>query len=298
MMNITLHQLKVFEKVAELASVTQAAQVLHMTQPAVSNILRNISKQLGAPVIEILHKKVSLSPAGHILLKTSAAIHRLLEEGQRQISATREALSGSFSIATVSTAKYFIVRLLAEFKKAHPQVAIRLVVKNRETILERLRQNLDDLVVMSQIPKDLSLEITPLFHDQLVVAAHPLRALALAHCRSLSELANEPWIIREAGSGTRMAMLHALKRQNVHARIVMEIDNNESIKQALQNDLGISMLSRQSIELELNSGCLSILNLTDFPLAHAWYGVTHRGKKPSPLAASFLNQAAKPKTLS
>jgi DNA-binding transcriptional LysR family regulator len=294
MMNITLHQLKVFEKVAELASVTQAAQVLHMTQPAVSNILRKINKQVGAPVFDILHKKVNLSPAGHILLDTSMSIHRLLEESQRQISATREALSGSLAIATVSTAKYFIVRLIAEFKKAHPELTIRLIVKNRETILERLRQNLDDLVVMSQIPNDLSLAITPLFHDQLVVAAHPRRAEALATCQSLSELANEPWIIREAGSGTRMAMLHALKRQQVNARIVMEIDNNESIKQALQNDLGISMLSRQSIELELSNGCLSIIDLKDFPLAHAWYAVTHRGKKLAPLAASFLNKAAKP----
>lgn len=297
MMNITLHQLKVFKKVAELGSVTQAAHALHMTQPAVSNILRNLHGAAGTPIIEVLNKKIYLTPAGTRLLAASDQISTILQTTEEQLTQYHEEVRGTLHIATVSTAKYFILKLLGHFKQQHPDIHIRLVVRNRAEILQRLRDNLDDFVIMSQLPQDTSIDSAVIFQDRLVVGIHPKRAQRFHGPQRLAALDQEPWIIREPGSGTRHAMLSLFKRCQFMPPFEMEIDNNESIKHAIMSDLGLSVLSEHSIEHETQAGLLTTLAVEGFPAPLRWYLVKPKGKKLSSLAQRFFDMVNNPHTV-
>ena len=288
-MNVTLHQLHVLKKVAELQSVTKAAQALHMTQPAVSNVLRLLNDALEHPITEVLNKKIYLTSVGKILLEASHAIHQTLEEAHSKIQLEQGCLSGTIRIATVSTAKYFILRLLGAFKKEYPQIHIQLTVKNRDEIIERLRQNTDDFVIMSQPPSHLKIDCHPFYEDSLVIAAAPEHRYHARKILTLQDLKDEPWLIREAGSGTRMAMLNLFKKYRFHPTIEMEIDNNESIKQAIISNIGISILSKQSIELEHKTGLIQLLKIKNFPVTHEWYTVKCHGKVLGAIAQQFYD---------
>lgn len=288
-MNITLHQLEVFKKVAELNSVTKAAKALHMTQPAVSNVLRLLNEALSNPVIEVINKRVFLTNTGTILLEASHKIKQTLDDVRTQLSIEMGALKGTFKIATVSTAKYFILKMLGAFKKDNPGVTIQLSVKNRDDVLERLKNNQDDFVIMSQLPDNFKVEHYPFYEDELVVASASSHPVAHAKINSLQELKQKSWLIREAGSGTRMAMLNLFKKHRFVPQFEMEIDNNESIKQAIMSNMGLSILSKQSIELEQKVGLIKIIPLKGFPVAHEWYLVKCLGKTLSPIAQQFYD---------
>jgi len=288
-MNITLHQLKVFKKVAELNSVTKAAKALHMTQPAVSNVLRLLNESLDNPVIEVINKKIFLTVTGFILLEASHKIKETLDEALTKLSIEQGALRGTLRIATVSTAKYFILKMLGAFKKNNPGVTIQLTVKNRDDIVDRLRNNRDDFVIMSQLPDNFKIDHQPFYEDELVIAASSSYRIAHTKINSLHDLKNERWLIRESGSGTRMAMLNLFKKNRLVPQIEMEIDNNESIKQAIISNMGLSILSKQSIELEQKVGLVKIICLKGFPVAHEWYLVKCLGKTLSPIAQQFYD---------
>lgn len=290
-MNITLHQLHVFKKVAELKSVTNAAKALHMTQPAVSNVLRLLNDSLGTPVIEVLNKKIYLTNAGTILLEAGDKIKQTLDDTINKMSLEKGLLTGTLRIATVSTAKYFILRLLGAFKKKHPAIHIQLSVKNRDQIIERLQVNSDDFVIMSQLPNNIKIEHQPFYQDELVIATSPEHSYHKEKIASFKNLQDEAWLIREQGSGTRIAMLNIFAKYHFTPQIEMEIDNNESIKQAIISNMGISILSKQSIELEEKVGLIKTLAIKGFPVAHEWYLVKCSGKTLSPIAQKFYDFA-------
>lgn len=288
-MNITLHQLRVFYQVATLKSVTKAAVQLHMTQPAVSNLIRALERQIDAPVIEILHKKLYVTEAGKILMTVFEQIEHQLQEAKTELNLLKGSITGTIKIATVSTAKYFVPRLLGAFKAEYPDLRIELKVKNRHEIIERLRLNLDDFVIMSQLPPDLSIEHHDFFEDKLVVAASYQHSKRLVKNLSLKTLVDEPWLIREPGSGTRMAMESIFKKYRIKPNIQMEIDNNESIKQAIIGNIGISILSQQSIEIEEKAGLITVLDVVEFPVQHKWHLVKSKGKKLPIIAQKFYD---------
>lgn len=286
-MHITLHQLRVFYQVASAKSVTKAAEQLHMTQPAVSNIIRALETQIETPIIEVLHKKLHITAAGSVLISTFEQIDQQLKEAQTKLSLLKGKMEGTIKIATVSTAKYFIPRLLGAFKAHYPDIHIELKVKNRYEIIERLQDNLDDFVIMSQLPDLMAIEHHDFYEDELVVAASNLHPHVKHKHLSLKMLAHDSWLIREPGSGTRMAMESIFKKYRVKPNIQMEIDNNESIKQAIIGNIGISILSHQSIDIEQRAGLICVLDVIEFPVRHKWHLVKSKGKKLSTLAQHF-----------
>lgn len=288
-MNITLHQLRVFGQVVRCQSVTKAAVQLHMTQPAVSNIIRTLENQVAAPVIEILHKKLYVTEAGKILMATFEQIESQLEEATSRLNLLKGNMVGTIKIATVSTAKYFVPRLLGAFKSEYPGIHIELKVKNRHEIIERLNQNLDDFVIMSQLPMLSSIEHHDFFEDELVVAAGHQHPKSKYKALSLKTLVDESWLIRELGSGTRMVMESIFKKYQLKPNIQMEIDNNESIKQAIIGNIGISILSHQSIQIEQKAGLIKMLDVTGFPVRHKWHLVKSKGKKLPIIAQKFYD---------
>ncbi|MFO1256888.1 MAG: LysR family transcriptional regulator [Gammaproteobacteria bacterium] len=288
-MNITLHQLRVLSQVSKCQSVTKAALKLNMTQPAVSNLIRALELQVETPVIEVLHKKLYITEAGIKLVQAFEIIDRQLQEVEAQINLLKGRMAGTIKIATVTTAKYFVPRLLGSFKSEYPGVHIELKVKNRHEVIERLQENLDDFVIMSQLPNNLSIEHDDFFEDELVVAASHLHPQKTGKKTTLRMLASEPWLIREPGSGTRMVMEDIFKQYGLKPKIEMEIDNNESIKQAIIANMGISILSHQSIEIEQKVGLIKVLDVTGFPVRHKWHLVKSKGKKLPIIAQKFYD---------
>lgn len=285
-MKITLHQLHVFKAVAEMGSVTKAAQKLCLTQPAVSNILRNLESVLDCKLTEVLGRKIHLSPSGRLVYAKALEILNEVDVLEKTLFDFRHAKKGEISIGLVTTAKYFVPLLVGRFKREYPDILVKMNVHNRDTIVKRLQHNEDDFVIMSQLPQGLLVESEDFYEDKLVVvAAADYRPCAKA--LSLKNLENESWIIREVGSGTRIAMMQLFEKHALKPNISLEISSTEAIKQAVIAGIGISILSMQSVALELRLGLMQVLSVQDFPVRHEWKIVLNKGKHLSPCAELF-----------
>lgn len=292
-MKLTLHQLQVFQKVAQCGSVTAAATQLHMTQPGVSNILRQLEQYYDCRLTDVVGRKMQLTQFGKILVSGSQQIQVDLNNIQSEMDRLRECVAGTMMVGTVTTAKYFTPQLLGKFKVKHPQIKVNLAVKNRQEIITRLQNNSDDFVIMSHPPREMNVDYADFYEDELVIASSPTFAKHLKDNVNLSSLKDAQWIMRENGSGTRFATENAFREQSFYPKIAMEISDSEAIKQAIMADIGISVISKQSIQSELKAKTLRILPVLGFPLAHRWYLVKNHGVSLSPLAEhfyAFVNQ--------
>ncbi|MEM9242537.1 MAG: LysR family transcriptional regulator [Pseudomonadota bacterium] len=288
-MRITLHQLKVFHVVAELGSVTGAAHELHMTQPAVSNIIRQLEDYYHCPLTEVVGRKLSLTPFGTTVAESYQQLVSVLDTTKTRVELLKGGLSGALCLAVVSTARYFIPRLLGMFKNKYPDVHIKLTVCNRHDIIARLKGNVDDFVIMSHPPTTIAVDCADFYDDELVVTApinHPLKQAKLP--LPLAKLKHESWIFREEGSGTRYATENIFKKYQFSPIVEMEIGDNEAIKQAIMANMGISVLSKHSIKVELKHRLIDQLDVNAFPAKHTWYLVKNRGKSLPPIAESFF----------
>lgn len=288
-MRLTLHQLKIFHTVARFGSVTGAAHHLHMTQPAVSNIIRQLEEYYACPLTEVVGRQLSLTPFGKTVAESYQQLAHILDTTKTQIQLLKGGLSGTLCLAVVSTARYFIPRLLGLFKNKYPDVHIKLTVCNRHDIISRLRRNLDDFVIMSHPPTAIPVDCADFYDDELVIAA-PINHRFCQHeqALSLSKLNQEAWIFREDGSGTRYAAENIFKKYRFSPIVEMEISDNEAIKQAIMANMGISVLSKHSIKMELRHRLIAQLNVKTFPAKHTWYLVKSRGKSLPPIADSFF----------
>jgi DNA-binding transcriptional LysR family regulator len=287
MRNATLRQLRTFAEVARHLSYTAAARALHLTQPAVSMQVRQLEEQAGLPLIELLGKRLHLTDAGRELQRYAAAISELLREAEDAMKAHRGGVGGELSIAVTSTAKYFAPRLLAEFRRRHAEVRLRLAVSNREAVIGELAANSVDLVIMGRPPRGLDTEAAAFAQHPIAIIAPPEHPLAGRKRLPLARLAGETFIIRERGSGTRAAMEHVFAERAFRARETLEMSSNETIKQAVMAGMGIAFLSTHTIGLELRAGRLVLLQVAGLPAMREWYVIHRRGKRLSPAAQAF-----------
>ena len=287
-MALTLHQLKIFTAVVEYGGITAAAYKLHMTQPAVSIQVKQLENHYGLPLLEVIGKKIHFTEAGQKLYKASQEITACLNALEMEFSQMQGCLKGRLSIAVVTTAKYFMPHLLGEFHRQHPHIEISLKVTNREEVLERLQNNCDDLVIMSQLPEKVLIVAEKFLEDELVIPAPPDHLFAKKRHILLKELCNEPFISRESGSGTQMVMERLFNKHRLNPRIVMELGSSSAIKQAVIAGFGLSVLSKMSLEQELKLNKLVILDIKGFPVRHHWYVVHLKKKILSPVANNFL----------
>jgi len=187
-MNITFRQLRLFLALAETGSVSAAARVMHVTQPTASMQLREVTQAVGLPLYEVVSRRVHLTEAGQALARTARAIAGEWDAFEQRVSGAKGLTSGRLKVAVVSTAKYFVPRLLGSFCKLHPQIDISLEVLNRDHVITRLRSNLDDLYVMSRPPEDLLLEDQILMPNPLVVIASAGHKLAAKKRVNMAQL--------------------------------------------------------------------------------------------------------------
>lgn len=292
-MNITLRQLRVFSAVARHLSFTRAAEELCLTQPAVSMQVKQLENQLDVPLFEHLGKKIFLTEMGKEVYHYSRSILQQIDELQGVLNSLKGLGKGRLKISVASTANYFIPVLLAGFCQRYPGVTVSLDVTNRETLLTQLAENEVDLVVMGQPPEDMDLGYEAFLENPLVIVAPPEHPLAKEKKVALKRLEQEVFLVREPGSGTRIAMERFFAQHDVHITTGMEVGSNEAIKQSVQAGLGLGLLSRDTVEMELALGRLVILHVAEFPIMRYWYVVHRHGKRLSVVAQAFKDYLIK-----
>lgn len=268
---LTLRQLQIFEAVARLGSVTRAAAALHLTQPAVSIQMKSLAEAVGRALTEPAGRGLRLTQAGRDLHETCRELAAAWSRFEARLDDEAALRRGLLRVSVVTTAKYFLPRALGQFVQLHPGIEVELEILNREGVLARLRDRLDDLHIMSAPPADWAVEARPFLDNPLVVIASrsyqpPHRRLELRH------LAGERFLLREPGSGTRMAVDEQLARERVSLARRMVVGSNEAIKQAVAGGLGIAIVSRHALS-EADLPELRILPVRGFPIRRAWHVV-------------------------
>jgi len=286
--HVSLRQLQIFEAVIRLGGYTKAAEALHLTQPTVSMQVKKLSQTIGTPLLEQIGRHVQPTTAGRDVYSTSQKVLGNMVELGDTISESDGIIKGELHIAAITSAKYFIPQLLAAFIEQHPDVKPRLTVANRDGAIKSLLSNADDLLIMGHIPPNLAVEAYPVLDNELVVVAPPDHPLCGEKNIPLERLTQEKFLEREMGSGTRMAMEKLFAENGFRIEPHMELGSSEAIKQAVMAKLGLSVLSRRNLRLELAGGHIAVLDVEGFPLKRKWYAVHLRGKKLSLLTSTFL----------
>jgi len=286
-MNVTFRQLKVFESVARHLSYTKAAKELHLTQPAVSMQIKQLEEHTGLPLLEQIGKKIHLTEAGSEMYHYARSIAHELRKAASIMERLKGIESGRLEITVATTANAFATRMLAKFKQQHEGVTISLDVTNRERLLQQLADNEKDIAIMGRPPLDADLVIESFADNPLVVVAAPDHPLAKEEFIPLYMLQDETFVVREQGSGTRTAMQRFFDEHKLNVTSSMEMNENEAIKQAVQAGMGLGIVSIHTLELELETNRLVILEVEDFPIMRHWYLVHRKEKRLPPVTQAF-----------
>lgn len=284
---MSLRQLQVFAAVSRLKSFTRAAEALHLSQPTVSMQIKKLEMDMGLSLTEQVGKRLSLTEAGEALQLAALDILDTLNRLEMQLNDLKGMRSGHLHLAVVTTANYFAPTLLGKFRRAYPGIKVVLDVSNREGILERMNRNLDDLYLIGKPPVSNEFEFEPYLANPMVIVAPVDHTLAGRTSIPLYTIAEEPFITREQGSGTRVALERRFSENNLVLNIDMELGNNESIKQGVAGGLGIAMLSVHTLT-DCDMQALTILDVEKFPVSWRWYIGYPRGKKPSLITKTFI----------
>jgi DNA-binding transcriptional LysR family regulator len=287
MRHATQRQLRVFEAVARHLSFSRAAEEMHLSQPAVSTLVKQLEGHAGLALFEQLGKKVYLTPAGAEMLRHARAIIGQLREAEDAMAQLKGVAGGTLNVAVISAGDYFFTRLLAEFRRRNPGVKFNLGVFNRAELLLQLANNLTDLAVMVRPPEELDTIHQSFAPHPYVVVAPPDHPLAGKRRIAVAALAQEAFLVRERGSDTWNCMREAFGNQFSQLRITMEIRSTETIKQAVIAGLGIAFLSAHTLGTERRLGQLAVLDVVGFPAQFDWYVVHRRNKKLPAVAQAF-----------
>lgn len=287
-MHLSLRQIHIFEAVARHLSYTRAAEELHLTQPAVFTQVKQLEEGVGLPLLERIGKQIHLTEAGREVLVTCRETIEGLDRLEMRLAEMQGLKRGRLRVAMVTTAKYLVPRLLGEFCVRYPGVEASLTVTNREKLLARIANNEDDLVILGAPPEGMEIIATPIADNPLVVIARNDHPLVGKKKIPLKHLAEEPFILREPGSGTRLATERHFAEHGLKLKVRMELGSNEAIKQAIAGGLGVSVLSSHTLALEGEQGLLQVLDVAGFPLMRKWYLAYPKGKHLSAVAEAFL----------
>jgi len=286
-MHLTLRQLQCFSAVAKNLSYTRAAEELHLTQPAVSMQIRQLEQQAGLALTEQFGKKVHLTEAGTEVYRYARLILQQVDEMDDVLDKLKGFAGGRLKIAAISSANYFAPRLLGTFQQRFPEVSVSMDVTNQKAVLRQVIDNEVDMAIMGQPPKDSHVEAIAFMENPLVIVAPPEHRLAKRKRIAQKELEEEVFLVREPGSGTRGAMERFFREQKLKLTTGMGMGSLTSIKQGVQAELGLGLLPRGAVRLELQLGHLVELKVKGLPIQRHWYVVLHKGKRLSLAAEEF-----------
>ncbi|MBN2906523.1 MAG: LysR family transcriptional regulator [Rhodobacteraceae bacterium] len=288
-MPVSLRQLRVFQAVAHHASYTRAAEELNLTQPAVFAQVKLLEDRLGLPLMERIGKRIYLTDAGQVVVEGARDTLEGLDRMKMRLADMRGLREGRLRIAIVSTAQYFLPRLLGAFCTENPGIEVALTVTNRQAVLARLVGNEDDLCILGTPPEGLDVIATAIADNPLEIVARHDHPLVGSHNIPPERVAREPFILREPGSGTRLAGERFFTARGLTLPMRMELGSNEAIKQAVIGGLGLAVLARDTLALEGQTGLLRVLDVAGFPLLRQWQVAYPRGKHLSVVAEAFLD---------
>jgi len=274
-------RLQVFHAVARLLSFTKAAEVLHMTQPAVTFQIRQLEEQFDTRLFDRAHNRVSLTEAGHVAFEFAENIFEKYSEMENAIREITGSISGSLTLgASTTISEYMLPALLGDFNSQNPEVLLRLRVSNTEGIVSMVENNVIDLGVVEGPVTNKNLLVEVCRKDDMVVVVPKDHELSKLKKITVKEMLNYPFICREEGSGTREVISEHLRSQGLgkHAlKACLELGSPEAVKGAIEAGMGISVLSSVSITKELKLGTLKTIPL-DPPLAREFSFVRQRQK--------------------
>jgi DNA-binding transcriptional LysR family regulator len=284
---VTLRQLRTFKTVADLTSFSLAAQRLKLSQPSVSYQVKELEETLGLPLLDRLGKRVQLTEAGTVLYAYARRMLDVLDEATVAIEEMRGIKRGTLRVgASTTVGIYLLPAALGAFKKLHPGLVISLEIGSRARVQEQVLRNELDLAVVGPALKDPELAIIPFLSDELVVVAPAGHAQAGKKGLTLKDLAREPFIMREASSGSRWSLEKAARKAGAKLSVAMELGSNGAIKHAVESGLGLAVISRYATALEFSSGRLVELNVRGFPIRRDWHIVHLRRRRlPAPVTA-------------
>ena len=289
MTHLTLRQLQVFSAVARHLNHSRAAEELYLSQPAVSMQIKQLEQNVGLPLLEQVGKQLHLSEAGREMLHYSVSITQLIHEMDAVFSEMKGLERGTLNISVVSTANYFMPQLLAKFIQQHPKIQVSLHVANRDAVLKQISNNSADLAIMGQPPDGAEMQSESFMQNPLVVIAATHHLLAKVSQIKPRQLAGETILLRERGSGTRSVVERYFASHRMTLPTNMEMDTNEAIKQSVHAGMGLGVISQHSIELELETKRLCVLDVEGFPIVRHWH-IVHRANKRLSLASQAFRQ--------
>jgi len=287
---VTLRQLRTFKTVADLTSFSAAAQRLKLSQPSVSYQVKELEETLGLPLLDRLGKRVQLTEAGNVLYNYARRMLDVLDEATVVIEEMRGIQRGTLRVgASTTVGIYLLPAALGAFKKLHPGLVISLEIGTRARVQDQVLRNELDLAVVGPALKDAELAIIPFLSDELAVVAPAGHPLAGRRGLTLKDLADQPFIMREASSGSRLSLEKAARKAGAKLRVAMELGSNGAIKHAVESGLGLAVISRYATALEFSSGRLVELDVRGFPIRRDWHIVHLRRRKLPASVHAFID---------
>ncbi|MGH1542202.1 MAG: LysR substrate-binding domain-containing protein [Arenicella sp.] len=285
--NVTLRQLQIFLVAAEHESFAQAAQILYLTQPAVSMQMKRLAEMVGVALFSKEGRNLRLTRAGHKFVPYVRQITQTLREAGEELDAIKGMRKGKVKIGMVTTTQYFSPRLTAEFKKQHPEIELDIAIANRRNIINKLESNEIDLAIMGRTPKRLEVAVEEFYEHPYVVIASPAHPLAGQKNVTAQNLQDQQFLAREQGSGTRMILERFFVKNDLKQPAIQEFTSNESIKQGVMVDMGLAFISAHTIHLEKKSGLLAVLDVNKVPIMRSWLVLNLANKTLNPATEAF-----------
>jgi LysR family transcriptional regulator for metE and metH len=287
MRGLTLKQLHALRAVADTGGVTAAARALFVTPPAISMQIKLFERQVGLPLIERAVDRFVLTAAGREVLRACVSIDSVIDDLDATLETMRGGVAGHVSVGLVSTAKYFAPHMIGAFARAHPDVKVSLSVGNREQIIAALRDFSIDIAIMGRPPEDQNCAADAIGDHPHLIVAEPGHLLARRRRIDPAGLAQETFVVREPGSGTRDLMERFLEAAGVQPKLGLEIDSNETIKQAVMAGLGIAFISAHTVAAELADRRLVKLDVKGLPVVRTWYVMRRLDRRQLPAARAM-----------
>ena len=288
MKNVTLRQLRIFAAVARDLSFVRAAEELNLSPPAVSMQIKELEAEVGMPLFDRSSRRVSLTTVGEYVLAHTRRVLVAMRDAEDMVARFRGLKIGPLDVAMVSTAKYFLPRMLADFREDHPGVDIRLrVCNNRDEIAGLMQEGDVELAIMGRPPQGWRTRAEPFaMHPHVLVTAIDHRFTRMEEVTAQA-LVDEGFIVREPGSGTRAALDEYMHAHHLRPRVAMQMSSNEAIKQAVMSGMGVALLSLHTLGLELEYKLIATPHVEGLPVMRRWHVVNNLAKSLSPAAEAF-----------
>ena len=285
---MNLNHLTIFHAVAQTGSMTLGAERLDISQPAVSKQVRELERVLGVHLFDRIGRRVHLSQAGELLADYARRLFALVHEAEEAMTELRAVGRGRLAIgASTTIGTYLLPCVVAEFWRRHPGVQVLVRIENTEQVHRRLAGHELDLGLTEGLVEEAELEAEVFHRDELVLIAAPGHRLAGQRQVALSAVREEPFILREPGSGTRAVEERALARLKLPVRVAMALGSTEAIKRVVAEGVGLAVVSRLAVVKECAAGTLAVLPVAELRISRPLHLVRRRGRRDGPALQAF-----------